>query len=179
MNFNSSSSVQRARENHIDSAYKFNFQESHQFGLLDAEPCYSGINSSQFDSFEICLMYSHPEGKACPAAPALEEWQVCNNHPCTVFYWEASAWGPCVEDTSSDINGTSLNNGTASCAVGVQSRKVSCLKMHAGPVMNKRYAFRPCFIVIACQGLCCQIWSRYDHRAYAEICFACEYLPRK
>ncbi|XP_037542046.1 thrombospondin type-1 domain-containing protein 7B [Nematolebias whitei] len=91
------------------------------------------------------------EGKACPAAPALEEWRVCNDHPCMVFYWQASAWGPCLVNTSADLNGTSLWNET--CAVGVQSRKVSCMKMNAGPVVSKRClessrpeSVRPCLL---------------------------------
>uniref|UniRef100_A0A3P9C4G4 Thrombospondin type 1 domain containing 7B n=1 Tax=Maylandia zebra TaxID=106582 RepID=A0A3P9C4G4_9CICH len=75
--------------------------------------------------------------KACPAGPALEQWRVCNDHPCVVFHWEASAWGPCIEDTSMALNGTSLQNGTITCAVGVQIRKVICVKMNAGPVVNK------------------------------------------
>ncbi|XP_061579008.1 thrombospondin type-1 domain-containing protein 7B [Cololabis saira] len=93
------------------------------------------------------------EGKACPPATTLEEWRICNDHPCTIFYWEASAWGPCMEDTSADLYGTSFNNGTSSCAVGVQSRKISCVKMHAGPVTNKRCSessrpetSRPCLL---------------------------------
>ena len=57
-----------------------------------------------------------------------------------VFYWEASVWGPCIEDTSMDLNGTSFWNGTPTCAVGVQIRKVSCIKMNIGPVISKRYA---------------------------------------
>lgn len=81
-----------------------------------------------------------PEGKECPAAPALEEWRVCNDHPCIVFYWEASAWGPCIEDASMDLNGTGFWNGTPACAVGVQIRKVSCMKMNVGSVISKRYA---------------------------------------
>lgn len=91
--------------------------------------------------FSFChfFMCSNPEGKACPAAPALEEWRVCNDHPCVVFYWQASAWGPCLVNTLTD-NGTSLWNETSTCAVGVQSRKVSCMKMNAGPVVSKRYA---------------------------------------
>uniref|UniRef100_A0A3B5A609 Thrombospondin type 1 domain containing 7B n=1 Tax=Stegastes partitus TaxID=144197 RepID=A0A3B5A609_9TELE len=73
----------------------------------------------------------------CPAAPALEEWRSCNDHSCMIFYWEASAWGPCIEEASLDLNGTDLWNGTSTCAVGVQIRKVSCMKMNAGPVINK------------------------------------------
>ncbi|XP_047227142.1 thrombospondin type-1 domain-containing protein 7B isoform X3 [Girardinichthys multiradiatus] len=78
------------------------------------------------------------DGKACPATPALEEWRVCNDHPCTVFYWETSEWGFCTEDASSKFNEISLWNGTSSCSVGVQSRNVSCMKMNAGPVISKR-----------------------------------------
>ncbi|XP_072253400.1 thrombospondin type-1 domain-containing protein 7B [Leuresthes tenuis] len=77
-------------------------------------------------------------GKACPAASALEEWRVCNDHPCTFFYWEASVWGPCIKDPSADLNGTSFWNWTSTCGVGVQSRKVSCMKMNVGPVISKR-----------------------------------------
>uniref|UniRef100_A0A3B4YAH4 Thrombospondin type-1 domain-containing protein 7A n=1 Tax=Seriola lalandi dorsalis TaxID=1841481 RepID=A0A3B4YAH4_SERLL len=78
-----------------------------------------------------------PGKKECPTAPALEEWRVCNDHPCTAFYWESSPWGPCIEDTSMNLNGTSFWNGTPTCAVGVQIRKVSCTKMNVGPVISK------------------------------------------
>ncbi|XP_041940176.1 thrombospondin type-1 domain-containing protein 7B isoform X1 [Alosa sapidissima] len=80
-------------------------------------------------------------GKACPAATALEEWRSCNDHPCIVFYWEASPWEPCVEDPSAGANGTSTSqwNGTASCATaGTQTRTVTCMKMNVGPVIPKR-----------------------------------------
>ncbi|XP_016097128.1 thrombospondin type-1 domain-containing protein 7B-like [Sinocyclocheilus grahami] len=78
------------------------------------------------------------EAKACPAATALEEWRTCNDHPCITFYWEASPWGPCIEDSSMNLNGTGYWNGTATCAVGVQIRKVVCMKMGIGPVIPKR-----------------------------------------
>uniref|UniRef100_A0A672IR05 Thrombospondin type-1 domain-containing protein 7A n=1 Tax=Salarias fasciatus TaxID=181472 RepID=A0A672IR05_SALFA len=85
------------------------------------------------------------EGKACPAGPALEEWRVCNDHPCMVFHWEALAWGPCIEDSSMDLNGTGFKNETSVCSVGLQIRKVSCIKMNSGPVISKRCSdsFRP------------------------------------
>uniref|UniRef100_A0A8C5G0V7 Thrombospondin, type I, domain containing 7Ba n=1 Tax=Gouania willdenowi TaxID=441366 RepID=A0A8C5G0V7_GOUWI len=78
------------------------------------------------------------EGKVCPAGPALEEWRTCNEHPCTVFYWEASAWGPCIDEDSLDGNESSSWNGTWGCSAGVQTRKVNCVKMAAGPVPSKR-----------------------------------------
>uniref|UniRef100_A0A3Q4ARY6 Thrombospondin type-1 domain-containing protein 7A n=1 Tax=Mola mola TaxID=94237 RepID=A0A3Q4ARY6_MOLML len=90
------------------------------------------------------------EGKECPATAALEEWRVCNDHPCMVFYWETSAWGPCIENVSMDLN-VSLWSGNSTCAVGVQIRKVSCMKLNSGPVIIKRCpdsarpeAIRPC-----------------------------------
>ncbi|XP_068186329.1 thrombospondin type-1 domain-containing protein 7B [Antennarius striatus] len=93
------------------------------------------------------------EGKRCPAAAALEEWRVCNDHPCMVLYWEASAWGPCIEDALIDVNRSSFLNVTSSCALGVQIRKVSCIKMNTGPVINKRCSdparpemVRPCLL---------------------------------
>ncbi|KAF7655323.1 hypothetical protein LDENG_00057900 [Lucifuga dentata] len=99
------------------------------------------------------LAFPGNEGKECPAAPALEGWRVCNDHPCMAFYWEASAWGHCIEDASMNINGTSFWNGTPACAVGVQIRRVSCMKVNAGPVISKRCpdstrpeSVRPCLL---------------------------------
>uniref|UniRef100_A0A8C6TPE6 Thrombospondin, type I, domain containing 7Ba n=1 Tax=Neogobius melanostomus TaxID=47308 RepID=A0A8C6TPE6_9GOBI len=93
------------------------------------------------------------EGKACPAAPALEEWRVCNDHPCLVFYWDASPWGPCIPETAMNLNETSFWNETSACAIGVQIRKATCMKMNSGPVINKRCpdsarpeTVRPCLL---------------------------------
>lgn len=78
------------------------------------------------------------DGKACPAATALEEWRVCNNHPCVIFHWETSPWGLCIENVSIDLNVTSLGDVTSTCPVGVQIRKVRCMKSNSGPVISKR-----------------------------------------
>ncbi|KAG7464148.1 hypothetical protein MATL_G00184190 [Megalops atlanticus] len=93
-------------------------------------------------------------GKPCPAATALEEWRSCNEQPCLVFYWEASPWGPCTEDSSTaTFNATSTWDGKLTCAVGVQTRKVSCMKMNTGQVIPKRCpdssrpdTMRPCLL---------------------------------
>ncbi|KAM8857281.1 thrombospondin type-1 domain-containing protein 7B isoform 1-T2 [Synchiropus picturatus] len=77
-------------------------------------------------------------GKPCPAAPALEEWRVCNNHTCNIIHWETSAWSRCMEEHLTDANATVLSNVTASCSKGVQTRKVTCIRGNSGPVMNKR-----------------------------------------
>lgn len=47
------------------------------------------------------------------------------------------------------LNGTSLQNGTITCAVGVQIRKVICVKMNAGPVVNKRWSLCKLFDIWA------------------------------
>ncbi|XP_072556633.1 thrombospondin type-1 domain-containing protein 7B-like isoform X1 [Paramormyrops kingsleyae] len=93
-------------------------------------------------------------GKHCPPASTLEDWRPCNQHPCIVFYWEASPWGPCTEEPSaSDPNVTSSSDRSSTCAVGIQTRKVSCMKINVGPVVPKRCpessrpdATRPCLL---------------------------------
>ncbi|XP_061090823.1 thrombospondin type-1 domain-containing protein 7B-like [Conger conger] len=92
--------------------------------------------------------------KPCPAPPALEEWRHCNEHPCLTFYWEASPWSPCMEDSSTaTLNATSSWNGSPTCTVGVQTRRVSCIKMNVGQVIPKRCpdssrpdTIRPCLL---------------------------------
>ena len=93
-----------------------------------------------------------PGGKECPAAPALEEWRPCNDHSCMVFYWEASAWGPCIQDhaapssthpnnaslSSENSSATEADTASSCAAVGVQVRKATCMKMNAGAVIGKR-----------------------------------------
>ncbi|KAL6484212.1 hypothetical protein MHYP_G00062570 [Metynnis hypsauchen] len=76
-------------------------------------------------------------GKACPPAPALEQWRSCNDHPCIIFYWETSSWGPCTEDLAAAVNSSGYWNETSTCAVGVQTRKVTCMKTNSGPVVPK------------------------------------------
>lgn len=134
------------------SIYTFHFQDTMQCNVL-VSFCY----------FIMCL---NPEGKACPAAPALEEWRVCNDHPCVVFYWQASAWGPCLVNTSADLNETSLWNET--CAVSVQSRKVSCMKMNAGPVVSKRYAGG--FMHFECVRKCFAVWFLFVCSLQTVVC---------
>ncbi|XP_041663347.1 thrombospondin type-1 domain-containing protein 7B [Cheilinus undulatus] len=100
--------------------------------------CASKLTEGQQSRTRSMLAIPGKEGRNCPAAPALEEWRVCNDHPCIVFYWDASPWGPCIEDASMNISGLNLWNETPSCGVGVQIRRVSCMKMNFGPVQNKR-----------------------------------------
>lgn len=77
-------------------------------------------------------------------AAALEEWRLCSEQPCAVFYWETSAWGPCLNNVSIDLNLTTGQwNASAACAAaGVQIRRVSCIKANAGPVVSKRFVWQ-------------------------------------
>uniref|UniRef100_A0A8C5TQ57 Thrombospondin type-1 domain-containing protein 7A n=1 Tax=Malurus cyaneus samueli TaxID=2593467 RepID=A0A8C5TQ57_9PASS len=93
-------------------------------------------------------------GKACPPEQALQEQRACNDHPCVHFFWETSPWSSCSED----VLGTALNatvswSGEATCGVGIQTRKVFCMKSSSGQVTAKRCpesvqpeAVRPCLL---------------------------------
>ncbi|XP_046319736.1 thrombospondin type-1 domain-containing protein 7B [Marmota monax] len=93
-------------------------------------------------------------GKPCPPSQALQEYRVCNDHPCMQLYWETSPWGPCSENTLvTALNATVGWNGEATCGVGIQTRRVFCVKSHVGQVMTKRCpdstrpeTVRPCFL---------------------------------
>uniref|UniRef100_A0A8C9GFR8 Thrombospondin type-1 domain-containing protein 7B n=1 Tax=Piliocolobus tephrosceles TaxID=591936 RepID=A0A8C9GFR8_9PRIM len=93
-------------------------------------------------------------GKPCPPSQALQEHRLCNDHSCMQLYWETSPWGPCSEDTLvTALNATIGWNGEATCGVGIQTRRVFCVKSHVGQVMTKRCpdstrpeTVRPCFL---------------------------------
>uniref|UniRef100_A0A4W3HRX9 Thrombospondin type-1 domain-containing protein 7A n=1 Tax=Callorhinchus milii TaxID=7868 RepID=A0A4W3HRX9_CALMI len=93
-------------------------------------------------------------GNPCPPSKALDELRSCNEHICTIFYWDASPWGPCTEDISvTALNATISWNGEPTCAVGMQTRKVTCMKSKIGQVTPKRCPeitrpenFRPCLL---------------------------------
>ncbi|KAB0345290.1 hypothetical protein FD754_022216, partial [Muntiacus muntjak] len=101
------------------------------------------------------LAYAGEEGGAqCPNGSALQEVRGCNEHPCTVYHWQTGPWGPCVEDTSvSSFNTTAAWNGEASCSVGMQTRKVICVRVNVGQVGPKKCpeslrpeTVRPCLL---------------------------------
>ncbi|KAG8432280.1 hypothetical protein GDO86_016793 [Hymenochirus boettgeri] len=93
-------------------------------------------------------------GKSCPVSQSLSEYRSCNEHPCSVFYWESSTWGPCSEDPLiATLNNTVSRKGEDTCGVGIQSRKVICVKSNVGYVTNKRCpeatrpeTIRPCLL---------------------------------
>ncbi|XP_024099324.3 thrombospondin type-1 domain-containing protein 7B [Pongo abelii] len=93
-------------------------------------------------------------GKPCPPSQALQEHRLCNDHSCMQLHWETSPWGPCSEDALvTALNATIGWNGEATCGVGIQTRRVFCVKSHVGQVMTKRCpestrpeTVRPCFL---------------------------------
>ncbi|XP_072198495.1 thrombospondin type-1 domain-containing protein 7B [Excalfactoria chinensis] len=93
-------------------------------------------------------------GKACPPDRALQEHRVCNDHPCVYFFWETSPWSSCSEDVLvTALNATVSWSGEATCGVGMQTRKVFCMKSGSGHVTPKRCpdstrpeTVRPCLL---------------------------------
>ncbi|KAM6080416.1 thrombospondin type-1 domain-containing protein 7B isoform 5-T5 [Theristicus caerulescens] len=94
-------------------------------------------------------------GKACPPDRALQEHRACNDHPCVHFFWETSPWSSCSEDALvTALNATINWSGEATCGVGVQTRKVFCVKSSSGQVTPKRCpesirpeTVRPCLLL--------------------------------
>ncbi|XP_043550004.1 thrombospondin type-1 domain-containing protein 7B [Chiloscyllium plagiosum] len=93
-------------------------------------------------------------GNPCPGSHALQEWRSCNEHSCMVFYWDTSPWCPCREDTAvMSLNATISWNNEATCSVGIQTRRVLCMKSKFGHVTPKRCpeitrpdTVRPCLL---------------------------------
>ncbi|XP_012494191.1 PREDICTED: thrombospondin type-1 domain-containing protein 7A [Propithecus coquereli] len=90
------------------------------------------------------LAYADEEGGVrCPNSSALQEVRSCNEHPCTVYHWQTGPWGQCIEDTSvSSFNTTTTWNGEASCSIGMQTRKVICVRVNVGQVGPKNYRWK-------------------------------------
>ncbi|XP_066531411.1 thrombospondin type-1 domain-containing protein 7A [Hoplias malabaricus] len=107
------------------------------------------------------LAYNAGEGGVqCPNSSALQEVRSCNEHPCTVYHWQTGSWGQCIEDTSvPSPNGSLSRSGAgatgteASCSVGMQTRKVICVRVNVGQVPPKKCpeslrpeTVRPCLL---------------------------------
>ncbi|XP_075367640.1 thrombospondin type-1 domain-containing protein 7B isoform X6 [Mycteria americana] len=94
-------------------------------------------------------------GRACPPDRALQEHRACNGHPCVHFFWETSPWSSCSKDALvTALNATINWSGEAACGVGVQTRKVFCMKSSSGQVTPKRCpesirpeTMRPCLLL--------------------------------
>ncbi|XP_039676768.1 thrombospondin type-1 domain-containing protein 7A [Perca fluviatilis] len=87
------------------------------------------------------LAYNAGEGGIqCPNISALQEVRNCNDHPCTVYHWQTGPWGQCIEDSSIPSTNTSVGRtrgDDASCSVGMQTRKVICVRVNVGQVPPK------------------------------------------
>ncbi|XP_026533553.1 thrombospondin type-1 domain-containing protein 7A isoform X1 [Notechis scutatus] len=100
------------------------------------------------------LAYAGEGGLQCPNSSRLQETRNCNEHPCTVYHWQTGQWGQCIEDTSvSAFNSSAGWNGEATCAVGMQTRKVICVRLNMGQVPPKKCpenlrpeTVRPCLL---------------------------------
>uniref|UniRef100_A0A3Q3WEJ1 Thrombospondin type-1 domain-containing protein 7A n=1 Tax=Mola mola TaxID=94237 RepID=A0A3Q3WEJ1_MOLML len=103
------------------------------------------------------LAYNAGEsGIQCPNISALQEVRNCNDHPCTVYHWQTGLWGHCIEDSSIPASNTSVgqtHGNDASCSVGMQTRKVICVRVNVGQVPPKKCpeslrpdTVRPCLL---------------------------------
>uniref|UniRef100_A0A8C8DTX3 Thrombospondin, type I, domain containing 7Aa n=1 Tax=Oryzias sinensis TaxID=183150 RepID=A0A8C8DTX3_9TELE len=103
------------------------------------------------------LAYNAGEGGVqCPNASALQEVRICNDHPCTVYHWQTGPWGQCIEDSSFPYTNVSVGvtrTDDGSCAVGMQTRKVICVRVNVGQVPPKKCpeslrpdTVRPCLL---------------------------------
>ncbi|XP_051519356.1 thrombospondin type-1 domain-containing protein 7A-like [Myxocyprinus asiaticus] len=107
------------------------------------------------------MAYNAGEGGGqCPNSSALQEVRNCNDHPCTVYHWQTGPWGQCIEDTSVPPANSSLSRSGAGvgtneefCSVGMQTRKVICVRVNVGQVPPKKCpeslrpeTVRPCLL---------------------------------
>lgn len=88
---------------------------------------------------ELMPCFIVPGGVQCPNSSALQETRSCNEHSCTVYHWQTGPWGQCIEDASvSAFNSSASWNGEATCSVGMQTRKVICVRVNVGQVGPKK-----------------------------------------
>ncbi|XP_030638046.1 thrombospondin, type I, domain containing 7Ab [Chanos chanos] len=92
------------------------------------------------------LAYNAGEGGApCPNTTVLQEVRNCNEQTCTVYHWQTGPWGPCMEDISVSATNTTMSTSSdsattvkSSCVMGMQTRKVICVKVNVGQVPPKK-----------------------------------------
>lgn len=98
-----------------------------------------GLWSNLGLSHVVCAL---PGGSSCPNASVLQEMRSCNEHSCVVYHWQTGPWGPCTEDTSvtmlNSTRTTPSGQGKTSCTMGMQTRKVICIKVNVGQVPPKK-----------------------------------------
>ncbi|XP_041421849.1 thrombospondin type-1 domain-containing protein 7A isoform X2 [Xenopus laevis] len=84
------------------------------------------------------LAYAGDGRIPCPESNALQEIRSCNEHPCTVYHWQTGPWGQCTEDVTVSAFNSSNWNGEATCALGMQTRKIICVRVNVGQVGPKK-----------------------------------------
>ncbi|XP_072304518.1 thrombospondin type-1 domain-containing protein 7A [Eucyclogobius newberryi] len=103
------------------------------------------------------LAYNAGEGGIqCPNMSSLQEVRSCNDHPCTVYHWQTGPWGQCIEDSSIPAGNSSAGRARGddnSCSIGMQTRKVICVRVNVGQVPPKKCpeslrpdTVRPCLL---------------------------------
>uniref|UniRef100_A0A6I8REG7 Thrombospondin type 1 domain-containing 7A n=1 Tax=Xenopus tropicalis TaxID=8364 RepID=A0A6I8REG7_XENTR len=99
------------------------------------------------------LAYAGDGRSPCPESNALQEIRSCNEHPCTVYHWQTGPWGQCTEDVTVSGFNSSNWNGEATCALGMQTRKIICVRVNVGQVGPKKCpeslrpeTMRPCLL---------------------------------
>ncbi|RXN34302.1 thrombospondin type-1 domain-containing 7B-like protein [Labeo rohita] len=107
-----------------------------------SQSCSSKHHEGKQSRSRLVLALPGKYGKPCPLASELEQWRPCGMEPCTVYYWDASPWDPCMPNTITD---ESEGNSTApqmendaTCGTGVQMRQVTCRRAGNGHVLPKR-----------------------------------------
>ncbi|KAF3692339.1 Thrombospondin type-1 domain-containing protein 7A Precursor [Channa argus] len=103
------------------------------------------IEGKQMRTRSILAYNAGEGGSLCPNSSALQEVRNCNEHACTVYHWQTGPWGPCTEDPSSSPLNTSASvhpgsNIQGLCSMGMQTRKVICVRVNVGQVPPKNGA---------------------------------------
>ena len=94
-------------------------------------------------NFDLPFVLVFSGGPLCPNSSSLQEVRNCNEHACTVYHWQTGPWGPCTEDPSASSLNTSISvrggsDGQGPCSLGMQTRKVICVRVNVGQVPPKK-----------------------------------------
>ncbi|KAK2874094.1 hypothetical protein Q8A67_021247 [Cirrhinus molitorella] len=120
-----------------------------------SQSCSSKHHEGKQSRSRLVLALPGEYGKPCPSASKLEQSRPCSTQPCTVYYWDASPWDPCMPNTitnKSESNSTTPQmENDATCGTGVQMRQVTCRSAGNGHVLPRRCpessrpdSIRPC-----------------------------------
>uniref|UniRef100_A0A671TXP3 Thrombospondin type-1 domain-containing protein 7A n=1 Tax=Sparus aurata TaxID=8175 RepID=A0A671TXP3_SPAAU len=101
------------------------------------------IEGKQMRTRSILAYNAGEGGTLCPNSSSLQEVRNCNEHACTVYHWQTGPWGPCTEDPSASSINTSISvrgggDGQGPCSLGMQTRKVICVRVNVGQVPPKK-----------------------------------------